>query len=73
MLSSTDTRGGNEVGVYRQSLGEEELVTGTYHTSVVQVHVVDEKPGADTVGFQCTSFLDELHVILVEEQARLVF
>ena len=73
LLTASDARRGDEVGVDRQSLCEEELVAGTYHSTVVQIDIVDEEPGADAVGLQGTALLDELHVILVEQQAGLVF
>ena len=68
LLTSSNARRGDEVGVDRQSLREEELVTGTYHSTIVEIDIVDEEPGADAVGLQGTALLDELHVILVEQQ-----
>ena len=73
LLATSDACRGNEMGVHRQSLGKEELIAGTYNTAIVQIDIVDEEPGADTVGLQRTALLNQLHVILVEEQARLVF
>ena len=61
------------MGVDGQTLGEEELVAGAYHTAVVQIDIVDEEPRADAVGLECAAFFEQLHVVLVEEQARLVF
>ena len=61
------------MGVNGQTLCKEELVAGTYHTTVVQVDVVHEKPCADAVVGQGAALLKELHVILVEEQSHLVF
>ena len=55
-LSPSDACGGDEMGVDCQSLCEEELVSGSYHTAVVEVNIVDEDPGSHTVGLQCTTF-----------------
>ena len=55
-----------------ESLGEEHLVTGTYHTSVVEIDIVDKKPCSDAVGLEGTTFFKQLHVVLIEEQTRLV-
>ena len=61
------------MGVDGQALSEEELVTGAYHTAIVQIDIVDEEPRADAVSLQCAALLQQLHVVLVEEQACLVF
>ena len=60
------------MGVDGQTLGEEELVTGTNHSTVVQVYIIHEKPRADAVGLEGALLLKELHVVLVEEQSCLV-
>ena len=60
------------MGIDRQSLREEELIAGTYYTAIVEVDIVDEEPGADTVGLQGAVLLNELHVIFVEKQTCLV-
>ena len=59
--------------IHRQSLCEEELVTGSHHSTIVQIHVIHKEPRPDTVGLQRTALLNQLHVILIEEQSRLVF
>ena len=61
------------MGVLGESLSEEYLITGTDHTAVVQVDVVDKEPGADTVVRELATLLGQLHDILIEEQAHLVF
>ena len=73
LLSSTDACRGDEMGVDGQPLGEEELVAGAYHTTVVQVDIVHEEPRADAVVCERTALLEQLHVVFVEEQSRLVF
>ena len=72
LLLSSDAGRGNEMGVDGQTLGEEELVAGTDHSTVVQIHVVHEQPRADAVGLEGALLLKELHVVLVEEQSCLV-
>ena len=57
----------------RQALGKEYLVAGTYHATIVQVDIVDEKPCTDTVVSQRTLLMGQLHDILIEEQAHLMF
>ena len=58
--------------VFCESLCEEYLVTGSYHTSVVDVDIIDEEPRANAVVGQRTALLNQLHDILIEEQACLV-
>ena len=60
------------MSVDRQSLGKEELIARTHHATIIQIDIVDEEPSTDTVGLERTALLDELHVILIEEQARLI-
>ena len=60
------------MGVFCESLCEEYLVAGSYHTSVVDIDIIDEKPRTDAVVGQCTTLLCQLHDILIEEQACLV-
>ena len=71
-LSSANASRGNKMGVYSEALCEEELITCTNHTTIIQVDIVDEQPGADTVGFERTVFFKQLHVVFVEEQTCLI-
>ena len=73
LLTTADACGGDEMGVDSKSLREEHLITGTYHTAIVQVDIIHEEPGADTVVREFTTFLGQLHDILVKEQSHLVF
>ena len=73
LLSTANARRGNEMRMLRQSLGEEHLVACSDDTAVVQVDVVDEQPRADAVISQFATLLSQLHDILVEQQAHLVF
>ena len=72
-LSATNAGRGYEVGLGSKSLGEEELVSRTHHTAIVQIHIVDKKPSAYAVVFQRASFINELQVVFVEKQASLIF
>ena len=54
------------MGVDCQALREEELVTGTHHTTIVQVYIIDKQPSADAVGLKCTIFFKQLHVVFIE-------
>ena len=56
-----------------KTLSEEELIACAHHTAIVQVNVIDEEPRADTVCLKRTFLFEQLHVVLVEEQACLVF
>ena len=61
------------MGVVGEVLGEEHLVAGLHHPGVVVVDIVDEEPRADAVVGQPAALLCQLHDVLVEQQARLVF
>ena len=71
-LSAPDACRGYEVGVDGKTLGEEELIAGTDDTAVVEIDIVDEEPRAYAVVLQGASFFQQLHVILIEQQARLI-
>ena len=58
LLTTSDACRGDEVGVHRQTLCLKELIAGSYHTTIVQVYIIDKEPGTDAVGLQRTSFLN---------------
>ena len=62
LLTASVSCGGYDVGMDGQTLGEEELVAGAYHTAVVQIDIVDEEPRADAVGLERAALFEQLHV-----------
>ena len=71
-MTSSDACRGDEMRIHRQSLCEEELVTGPHDPTIVQINIIHKEPGTDAVGLQRTALLNQLHVILIEEQSHLV-
>ena len=72
-LASTDACAGNEMRAVGEVLRDEHLVACLHNTIVVQVYIVHEEPCADAVVGQRTTFADELHHVVVEQDARLAF
>ena len=42
LLTTTNTCRGNKMGLWCQSLGKEDLIAGAYHTTIVQVDIIDK-------------------------------
>lgn len=59
-MASFYSGAGNIVCFLRQSLGDEYLFARFHYAGIVDVHVLDEKPGADAVGGERAMFFRQL-------------
>ena len=72
-MTAADTGTGDEVGVGGQVLGVEDLIAGLDHSGIIDIDILDEEPGAQTVDGQCATVLHESEQVIVQQQAGLVF
>ena len=66
-MAAADTSTGNEVGFRGQVLGMEDLVTGLDYSSIIDINILDEEPGAQTVGGQRSTVLHQLKQVIIQQ------
>lgn len=72
-MAAADARAGDVMGLFRQILRDEDFVARLHYTGIIHIYVLHEKSGADAVVCQRTALLHELHHVIVQQQAGLVF
>ena len=61
------------MSLFRQVLRDENLFAGFDDTGIVDIHILDEEPGADAIVGQSAPLLSQLQDVIVQQKPCLVF
>ena len=72
-MPPTNACTGDVMCLLRQSLRDKGLPTRLYHTSVIHVDILHEKPGTQAILRQLTALFQKTHGVIVHQKTSLIF